>query len=107
MNETIENDLRPKPIPARAQEGVDTFTVHRESDETGVSGAGIVAQGCVFGSGYCVINWLTPRPRGNIVIWESLEQFLSIHATPHPGNRTRITFSDGTQKCYPPEPASD
>ena len=36
-----------------------SFALHREVDETGVSGTGIVAQGVEFDDGRCAMRWLT------------------------------------------------
>ena len=45
---TEPDDLKPKKISNRAPEGVRTFTVCRQNDETGVSGDGVVIEGCMF-----------------------------------------------------------
>lgn len=71
------------------------FAVERQSDESGVSGTGIVLEGVVFSTGVVVIHWLTPAPRGSISIFDSWEQFMGIHVGPHPTNRTRILWEDG------------
>jgi len=80
---------------ARAPQGMRTFTVHREYDASGVSGTGIVVEGVLFSTGVVVVHWLTPAPRGSIGVWDSLDQFLSIHVQPHPENRTIVRFDDG------------
>ncbi|HEX9531096.1 MAG TPA: hypothetical protein VF954_08155 [Acidimicrobiales bacterium] len=79
----------------RAPSGMQRFTMWRETDASGVSGTGLVLEGVVFSTGVVVAHWLTPAPRGSISLFDSLEQFLSIHVEPHPGNRTLITFDDG------------
>jgi len=71
------------------------FTMGREFDVSGVSGTGIVLEGVHFSTGVVVIHWLTPPPRGSISIFESLEQFLSIHVMPHPDNHAVLVFEDG------------
>ena len=48
---TEADDLKPKKISNRAPEGVRTFTVCRQSDETGISGEGVVIEGCMFATG--------------------------------------------------------
>ena len=57
---TEPEDLKPKKPSNRAPEGIRTFTVCRQSDETGVSGEGVVIEGATFATGHTVIHWLTP-----------------------------------------------
>jgi len=73
------------------------FTMGREFDVSGVSGTGIVLEGVQFPAGVVVIHWLTPPPRGSISVFDTLEQFLSIHVVPHPGNRAVLVFDDGEE----------
>ena len=68
----------------------------RVHDVSRVSGTGTVLEGIQFSTGTVVIHWLTPPPRGSIAIFDSLDQFLSIHVRPHPENGTEIRFGDGT-----------
>ena len=93
-------DLKPKPPPRLAPRGIRSFTVCRQSDESGVSGEGVVIEGVVLASGHCIIHWLFPPPRGGIAIFDSLEDFLKVHVKPHPENKTIITFEDGEQREY-------
>jgi hypothetical protein len=81
----------------RAPEGMRRFTMRRDFDMSGVSGTGVVLEGVAFSTGVVVIHWLTPPPRGSISVFDSLDQFLSIHVRPHPTNRTVIEFEDGEQ----------
>ncbi|HCC45361.1 MAG TPA: hypothetical protein DEQ32_13235 [Gammaproteobacteria bacterium] len=94
-------ELKPKPPPRLAPRGIRTFTVCRQSDETGVSGEGIIVEGVVLASGHCIIHWLYPPPRGGIAIFDSIEDFIKVHITPHPANKTILTFEDGEQQTYP------
>ena len=103
LTETVSTepeDLKPKKPTNRAPEGIRTFTVCRQSDETGVSGEGIVIEGATFATGHTVIHWLTPAPRGSIAFFDAFDDFLKIHIKPHPTNRTIITFEDGEQTMY-------
>jgi hypothetical protein len=79
----------------RAPSGMRRFTMNRQHDASGVSGTGVVLEGVLFSTGVVVIHWLTPPPRGSISVFESMEQFLSIHVRPHPDNKTMIEFEDG------------
>ncbi len=95
--ETTSEDLIPK-APARlAPQGIRTFTVFRNTDETGVSGDGIVIEGVELATGQCIVHWLYPPPRGGIAIFESINDFIKVHIGPHPANKTIITFQDGEQ----------
>lgn len=95
-----ENDLKPKPPPRLAPQGIRTFTVCRQIDKTGVSGEGVIIEGALMGTGQCMVHWLYPPPRGGIAIFDSMEDFLKVHVHPHPGNKTIITFEDGEQNIY-------
>tara|TARA_R100000315_G_C5229904_1_gene140875 strand:+ start:1439 stop:1777 length:339 start_codon:yes stop_codon:yes gene_type:complete len=94
------HDLKPKKPSMRAPEGIRTFTVCRQSDETGISGEGVVMEGVMFATGHTVIHWLTPAPRGSIAFFDAFDDFIKIHVTSHPGNGTIITFEDGEQTLY-------
>lgn len=93
-------DLKPKKPTNRAPEGIRTFTVCRQSDETGISGEGVVIEGATFATGHTVIHWLTPAPRGSIAFFDAFDDFVKIHIKPHPTNKTIITFEDGEQTNY-------
>ena len=99
-NNKQDDDLKPKPPPKLAPRGIRSFTVCRQSDETGVSGEGVVIEGVVLASGHCIIHWLFPPPRGGIAIFDSMNDFITVHIKPHPGNRTIITYDDGEQEKF-------
>lgn len=105
--EAQKEALKPKPPAHLAPQGIRTFTVCRQSDETGVSGDGIVIEGIELATGQAVVHWLWPRPRGSIAIFDSFSDFVKVHIAPHPKNGTIITFEDGEQKFFgasePPE----
>jgi hypothetical protein len=73
------------------------FTMRREHDASGVSGTGLVLEGVQFSTGVVVIHWLTPPPRGSISVFDSLDQFLTIHVRPHPDNHSKLVFEDGEE----------
>tara|TARA_R100001015_G_C4600326_1_gene155303 strand:- start:800 stop:1141 length:342 start_codon:yes stop_codon:yes gene_type:complete len=95
-----QEDLKPKPRPKLAPRGIETFTVCRQHDETGVSGEGVIIEGVVLGTGQCIVHWLYPPPRGGIAIFDSMTDFVKVHIEPHPGNKTIITYQDGQQEIY-------
>ena len=98
--ETEPEDLKPKKPSNRAPQGIRTFTVCRQHDETGISGEGVVMEGVMFATGHTVIHWLTPAPRGSIAFFDAFGDFIKIHVTSHPTNNTIITFEDGEQTIY-------
>ena len=102
MSESKEQnpDLLPKAPAKLAPRGIQSFTVFRNADETGVSGDGIVIEGVRLATGQCIIHWLYPPPRGGIAIFESMDDFIKVHIKPHPTNRTIITFADGEQMRF-------
>jgi len=99
MNEE-ENDLLPKAPAKLAPRGIQSFTVFRTEDETGVSGEGIVIEGVRLATGQCIIHWLYPPPKGGIAIFDSMDDFIKVHILPHLANRTIITFDDGEQMKF-------
>jgi len=100
MSEKKNPDLLPKAPAKLAPRGIQSFTVFRNADETGVSGDGIVIEGVRLATGQCIIHWLYPPPRGGIAIFESMDDFIKVHIKPHPTNRTIITFADGEQMRF-------
>jgi len=93
-------ELKPKKPSRLCPRGIQTFTVARQSDETGVSGEGVVIEGVLLATGQCIAHWLYPRPKGSIAIFDSMNDFITVHIKPHPGNRTIITYDDGEQERF-------
>ena len=93
-------DLKPKPLPKLAPRGIRAFTVCRQSDETGVSGEGVVIEGAKLATGQAIIHWLYPPPRGGIAVFDSMDDFIKVHIQPHPSNKTIITYEDGEQETF-------
>ena len=87
--------LKPKPPTKFAPRGIETFTICRQGDESGV-----FIEGVQYATGQVVLHWLTPVPRGSIAIFESLNDFKKVHISPHPDNKTIITWSDGRQEDF-------
>lgn len=92
--------LKPKSPAHLAPQGIRTFTVCRRSDETGISGDGVVIEGIELATGQAVLHWLWPRPRGSIAVFDSFSDFIKVHIAPHPKNGTIITFEDGEQQFF-------
>lgn len=95
-----EEQLKPKKLPKLAPEGIRTFTVCRQYDDSGVSGEGVVIEGVVLATGQCIVHWLYPPPRGGIAIFDSMSDFIKVHIQPHPSNRSIITYDDGEQDLF-------
>lgn len=65
------------------------FELHRDEDESGVSGTGVIAQGVCFTDGTCALRWLTAtRSTG---LYDSVDDLISIHG--HAG-MTRLVWLD-------------
>jgi hypothetical protein len=68
------------------------FTMIRNGDESGVSGTGRVADGCVWPSGKVTLTWRTDTP--STANFDSYDDFYNIHIKPHPANKTEIKWLD-------------
>ena len=97
---TEPEDLKPKRPTTKAPEGIRTFTIARQYDETGVSGVGVVIEGVLLATGQTIIHWLTPAPRGALAIFDSMGDFAKIHIRPHPDNSSILTWDDGEQEVF-------
>jgi hypothetical protein len=64
------------------------FVLQRSEDVSGVSGTGVVAEGCVFSNGRVVLQWLS-NGLESIAIHDSLESLEQIHGH---GGRTSVMF---------------
>ena len=67
------------------------FNLERDVDESGVSGIGLVAEGCEFSDGRCIIAWIGLEKVGvhSIVVYDSLEDAKKVH-----GHRGLTRFVD-------------
>lgn len=80
---------------ARFDQAPRPFQLHRHEDETGVSGTGIVADGCVFEDGTCVVRWRTAT--ASTTVFEpkdgksGTERMLEVHGH---GGKTELVFLD-------------
>ncbi|MEK7135397.1 MAG: hypothetical protein AAB780_01695 [Patescibacteria group bacterium] len=69
---------------------VKRFVLERAKDHSGVSGTGIVAQGCEFANGKVVISWLTPM--SSVSVFDSISVLEEIHG--HEGS-TKVVWEEG------------
>ena len=68
---------------------IKTFKLIRDEDESGVSGTGPVAEGVIFTTGHCVLNWLTQYR--SIAMYDNIETVRAIHG--HHG-KTRVVIME-------------
>ncbi|TFH43853.1 MAG: hypothetical protein E4H01_11570, partial [Lysobacterales bacterium] len=62
---------------------------HRDEDESGVSGVGIVAEGVILTNTKVILSWLTIHK--SIAIYDSLAEMQAIHGH---GSKTRSVWDD-------------
>lgn len=68
------------------------FVLQRDIDATGVSGTGVVAEGCQFSDGTAVMRWLTKNRPSSLVFYESgVSGVEEIHGH---GGATKIVWVD-------------
>jgi hypothetical protein len=67
------------------------FILHRDTDLTGVSGTGVVAEGVAFSSGVVALTWLSDWPTSVVFHDRGIESVEAIHGH---GGATRIVWLD-------------
>lgn len=68
------------------------FELHRDVDETGISGTGVVAEGMICRDGIAMMRWLTEWPSSVCYYERGLEAIEALHGH---GGKTRVVFLDG------------
>lgn len=76
-----------KALPLSKKSNVRLFYLERQVDESGVSGAGRVAEGVEFSNGLCAITWLGQYRCSNV--YENIKSVEAIHG--HEGS-TKVVF---------------
>ena len=66
------------------------FHFERDTDVSGISGIGVVAEGVEFSDGTAVIRWLA-GDHHSTVVWANMESVEVIHGH---GGATRIVWDD-------------
>jgi hypothetical protein len=66
-----------------------TFELHRDVDPTGLSGTGVVADGCVFPDGIVALHWRGAWPTSVVFYERGVEAVEHLHG--HNGS-TRIVW---------------
>lgn len=69
---------------------IQAFDLERVNDESGQSGTGIVLSGIIFSDGKVVVRWNTET--ASTTVFDSWEDFESIHISTHPGNETKVHY---------------
>jgi hypothetical protein len=70
-------------VPASARHrnpftlGMRRFVLVRRVDVTGVSGTGVVAEGCRFTDGTVALRWRTDK--ASTVLWNNLDDLVTVH----------------------------
>jgi hypothetical protein len=65
------------------------FQLVRDEDVHGVSGTGVVAEGCQFANGYCALTWKSEF--ASVAVYHSIDVLIKIHG--HEG-RTKVQWVD-------------
>lgn len=78
------------PIQIPRRRPAQAFQLIRQEDETGISGTGMVGEGCVFGNGKCCFCFESAHP--SVSTWDSFEAFKFVHIDSHPGNKSIIVW---------------
>ncbi|WP_460652528.1 hypothetical protein [Kribbella endophytica] len=74
-----------------------TFELVRHRDLSGVSGTGVVAEGCVFTDGSVALRWRGNNPA--TAVWPDLDSVLAVHG--HHG-ATEVHWLEGWTEPSPP-----
>ena len=67
------------------------FELHRDTDETGISGTGVVAEGLLCSDGEVFLRWIVGEFRSSVVWAQGIAAVEAIHG--HNG-KTRIVWLD-------------
>ena len=65
------------------------FELHREEDETGISGTGLIAEGAEFTDGTACMRWRTHT--NSTGTYDSMEDLVKIHGH---GGKTKVVWID-------------
>lgn len=70
------------------------FELHRDIDETGVSGTGVVAEGIEFTGGTVALRWLSDWPTSVVFHDKGIEAVKAVHGH---GGKTRVVWLDDVE----------
>lgn len=77
------------PAPSPDGERPRAFELHRDVDETGVSGTGVVAEGVEFSDGTVALRWLSEWPTSVVFHDRGMEAVEAVHGH---GGKTRVVW---------------
>jgi hypothetical protein len=63
------------------------FWLERDTDVSGTSGTGRVAEGVIFSNGWCALHWLTKYT--SVAFYQSVAEMEAIHGH---GGATRVVY---------------
>jgi hypothetical protein len=66
---------------------VRSFILERDTDVSGVSGTGVIAEGIQFSTGKCALGWVTQYQ--SVAVYDNIETLMHIHG--HDG-KTRLVW---------------
>jgi hypothetical protein len=67
------------------------FELHRDIDETGISGTGVVAEGILFTDDVAVLHWISQWPSSVVHYERGMDSIEHVHGH---GGKTRIVWLD-------------
>ena len=71
--------------------GPRLFELHRDEDESGISGTGVVAEGVIYADGTVALRWKTETPSTSL--FDSVDQVQAVHGH---GGKTRLVYRSET-----------
>tara|TARA_B100000963_G_C22126526_1_gene451373 strand:+ start:154 stop:495 length:342 start_codon:yes stop_codon:yes gene_type:complete len=71
------------------------FYLNRTEDESGISGTGRIAQGCVFDNGRVALTWLSEHP--SVTIYDNIGEVRAIHG--HSG-KTEVIMEPDYKRAF-------
>jgi hypothetical protein len=71
------------------------FYLNRTEDESGVSGTGRIAQGCIFDNGKVALTWLSEHP--SVTIYDNIGEVRAIHG--HSG-KTEVVMEPDYKRAF-------
>lgn len=77
--------------PVRISAGHRRFQLERDTDVTGVSGTGVVAEGVEFSDGVVALRWTSAYPTSVVFHDRGMESVEAVHGH---GGSTRIVYLD-------------
>lgn len=72
-----------------------TFYLNRSEDESGVSGTGRIAQGCIFDNGRVALTWLSEHP--SVTVYDNIGEVRAIHG--HDG-KTEVVIDQDWKRAF-------